>query len=69
MPQRLLSSDLPEESPLLRRLANHYFENIHHLRCFAFVHKPSFLREIDQGLEPRKEEIPLRYIIYAHGAK
>lgn len=60
---------LPEDSRTLRRLVEHYFENVHPLRCFAFLHKPSFLRELDRGLALSEQDLPLRYIICAHGAK
>lgn len=66
---RLLESELPEDRNLLRRLVELYFENVHHLRCFAFIHKPSFMREIDLDEPPSKEQAPLRHIICAHGAK
>ena len=47
-----------------------YFNNVHHLRCFAFVHKPSFMRQLDQGWQDRdREEDALLYMICAQGAK
>ena len=65
----LLAPELPTAPGLLRRLVQHYFDNVHHLRCFGFVHKPSFMRQIDRGLPPTSEEAPLRHVICAHGAK
>ncbi|PNY28454.1 transcriptional regulatory protein, partial [Tolypocladium capitatum] len=44
----LLSPDLPTTRNL-RRVVEQYFANVHPLRCFAFVHKPSFMRQLDRG--------------------
>ncbi|KAG6007069.1 hypothetical protein E4U54_000067 [Claviceps lovelessii] len=52
----------------LRRVVEQYFTNLHPLRCFAFVHKPSFMRQLDKGLSS-DDESALLHIICAHGAK
>ncbi|KAG6000381.1 hypothetical protein E4U21_005544 [Claviceps maximensis] len=63
----LFSPSLPT-SRNLRRVVEQYFTNLHPLRCFAFVHKPSFLRQLDKGLS-YDDESALLHIICAHGAK
>jgi hypothetical protein len=45
-----------------------YFANVHPIRCFAFVHKPSFMRQLDKGFTT-DEESALLHIVCAHGAK
>lgn len=64
---RLLSADLPATRNL-RRVVEQYFANVHPLRCFAFVHKPSFMRQLDKGFTS-DDESALLHIICAHGAK
>jgi hypothetical protein len=49
-------------------VVEHYFANIHPIRCFAFVHKPSFMRQLDNGFNS-DDESALLHIICAHGAK
>ncbi|KJZ74777.1 hypothetical protein HIM_05894 [Hirsutella minnesotensis 3608] len=63
----LLSSDLPTARNL-RRVVEQYFANVHPLRCFSFVHKPSFMRQLDKGLTS-DDESALLHIICAHGAR
>ncbi|CAG7560160.1 unnamed protein product [Fusarium equiseti] len=63
----LVSSDLPSSNNI-RTVVDHYFANIHPLRCFAFVHRPSFTRQLDKGFESEDEKA-LLHIICAQGAK
>ncbi|QUC22020.1 uncharacterized protein UV8b_06261 [Ustilaginoidea virens] len=63
----LLSPALPAPRNL-RRVVEQYFSNVHPLRCFAFVHKPSFMRQLDKGFTS-DDESALLHIICAHGAK
>ncbi|GJN78162.1 hypothetical protein PLIIFM63780_001655 [Purpureocillium lilacinum] len=63
----LLSPELPTGRSL-RRVVEQYFANVHPLRCFAFVHKPSFMRQLDRGFAS-DDESALLHIICAHGAK
>ncbi|UNI16376.1 hypothetical protein JDV02_002812 [Purpureocillium takamizusanense] len=63
----LLSPELPSGRSL-RRVVEQYFANVHPLRCFAFVHKPSFMRQLDRGFAS-DDESALLHIICAHGAK
>ncbi|RDA90422.1 hypothetical protein CP533_5235 [Ophiocordyceps camponoti-saundersi (nom. inval.)] len=65
----MLSSELPTGRKL-RRLVEQYFANIHPLRCFAFVHKPSFMHQLDKGLGSEDESSSaLLHILCAHGAR
>ncbi|CCT69290.1 related to nitrate assimilation regulatory protein nirA [Fusarium fujikuroi] len=63
----LISPDLPSGNNI-RTVVDHYFANIHPLRCFAFVHRPSFARLLDKGFESDDEKA-LLHIICAQGAK
>ncbi|KAJ6779754.1 hypothetical protein PWT90_06286 [Aphanocladium album] len=63
----LVSPSLPSGRNL-RRVVDQYFANLHPLRCFAFVHKPTFMRQLDKGLTT-DDESALLHIICAHGAK
>ncbi|KAG5665697.1 hypothetical protein KAF25_009822 [Fusarium avenaceum] len=63
----LVSPDLPTGNNI-RTVVDHYFANIHPLRCFAFVHRPSFTRQLDKGFES-EDERALLHIICAQGAK
>lgn len=64
---RLVSPSLPTGRNL-RRVVEQYFANVHPIRCFAFVHKPSFMRQLDKGFTS-DDESALLHIICAHGAK
>ncbi|KAK0760919.1 hypothetical protein N5P37_005860 [Trichoderma harzianum] len=63
----LVSPSLPTGRNL-RRVVEQYFANVHPIRCFAFVHKPSFMRQLDKGFTS-DDESALLHIICAHGAK
>ncbi|KZZ93868.1 Transcription factor [Moelleriella libera RCEF 2490] len=67
-PLSWLSSPSLPVSRNLRRVVEQYFSNVHPLRCFAFVHKPSFMRALDKGFTS-DDESALLHIICAHGAK
>lgn len=64
---RLVAPELPSRNRI-RTVIDHYFANIHPLRCFAFVHRPSFTRQLDKGFE-FDDEKALLHIICAQGAK
>lgn len=64
----LFSAELPS-IPLRRRLAECYFAHHHPLRCFSFIHKPSFMQRIDEGKLSSKGEHALLHIVCAIGAK
>ncbi|KAK7421828.1 hypothetical protein QQZ08_009773 [Neonectria magnoliae] len=63
----LVSPELPSGQNL-RNVVDQYFANIHPLRCFAFVHRPSFTRQLEKGFESDDEKA-LLHIICAQGAK
>ncbi|KAG9249616.1 uncharacterized protein F5Z01DRAFT_473842 [Emericellopsis atlantica] len=65
---RLNSRELPEPKHI-RVLVNHYFQNFHHLRCFAFLHKPTFLRKLDDGISANLQDNALLHIICTLGAQ
>ncbi|CAK7224854.1 hypothetical protein SBRCBS47491_005696 [Sporothrix bragantina] len=70
----LYAVQLPTSPVLLRRAVDQYFSNVHPLRCFAFVHKPTLMRQLDDantnGLPASdSDDMALLQIICAHGAK
>lgn len=65
---RLNHSHLPETKHV-RLLVTHYFQNFHPLRCFGFVHKPTFLRRLDDELLADPEKSPLLHIMCTLGAQ
>lgn len=42
---------------------------MHNLRCFGFVHKPSYMQQLDEQLRNAQREDALLHIICALGAK
>ena len=51
----------------IRTLVEYYFANVHPLRCFGFLHKPSFMRRLDSG-DAGSEDDALLHIVCALGA-
>ena len=64
----LTSLHLPDKENI-HMLVEAYFANVHPLRCYAFVHKPSFMERLDQSLSVDYDDNPLLYAICALGAK
>ena len=62
----LWSPNLPDIDKT-RALAEYYFVNVHPLRCFGFLHKPSFMRRLDSG-DTNRDDDPLLHIVCALGA-
>ena len=52
-----------------RMLVKEYFENIHPLRCYAFIHRPSFLQRIEESSNEDHDRNSLLHIVCALGAK
>lgn len=52
-----------------RLLVMYYFDNFHPLRCFGFLHKPTFLRQMDENRRHQPQNDPLLQIISAIGAQ
>ncbi|KAJ5365265.1 hypothetical protein N7517_008151 [Penicillium concentricum] len=65
---RLDSPKLPDKERILI-LVEEYFAHVHPLRCFGFVHKPSFMQRLDEDLESCCNHESLLHIICALGAK
>ncbi|KAJ5971510.1 uncharacterized protein N7479_001428 [Penicillium vulpinum] len=59
---------LPNSSRIAM-LVEEYFNNIHPLRAFAFMHKPSFLQRLDGELSKNYHNNALLHIICALGAQ
>ena len=63
----LVAPQLPDRHKT-RLLVERYFANVHHLRCFAFLHKPSFLQKLDSDGNKMHEGNALLHIVCALGA-
>lgn len=63
----LIQPYLPDHSKI-RHLVERYFSNVHHLRCFAFLHKPSFLQKLDSDANKNHDSNPILHIVCALGA-
>ncbi|KAJ5327643.1 uncharacterized protein N7506_010745 [Penicillium brevicompactum] len=61
-------SDLPSPARI-RILADEYFNNIHPLRAFTFIHKPAFLQRLDGDLSNEYQTHALLHVICALGAQ
>ncbi|KAJ5988597.1 hypothetical protein N7481_003807, partial [Penicillium waksmanii] len=64
----LYTPELPDGNKLWA-LIEEYFSHIHPLRCFGFVHKPSFMQRIDEDVGSFRDEESLLHVICALGAK
>ncbi|KAF2112241.1 fungal-specific transcription factor domain-containing protein [Lophiotrema nucula] len=60
--------ELPPK-PKLRLLFESYFDNIHPVRIFAFIHKPTFMRMLDEGALTSHADEALLHIMAALGAR
>lgn len=68
LPLWLNSSRLPE-AKYVRLLVERYFQHVHPLRCFAFIHKPTFLDKLDDLMASADVDTPLLQIVCALGAQ
>ena len=50
-------------------LVEEYFNNVHPLRAFAFMHKPLFLQRLDGELAKSRNNHALLHIVCALGAQ
>ncbi|KAJ5676184.1 hypothetical protein N7462_009081, partial [Penicillium macrosclerotiorum] len=64
----LYAPELPERDSL-EILIGEYFTHIHPLRCFGFIHKPSFMQHLDEDLESCRNSESLLHVVCAMGAK
>jgi hypothetical protein len=65
---RLTSPELPEKDKLIA-LAEEYFANVHNLRSFGFIHKPSFMQLLDDQSTMAHRRNALLHVVCALGAK
>jgi len=65
---RLYQSTLPDKAGL-KVLAESYFKHIHCLRNLGFIHKPAFIRSIDQGTTALEFGEAVLYLVCALGAR
>jgi hypothetical protein len=65
---RLFAPGLPPRAKL-RSLLESYFDSVHPVRVFAFVHRPSFMRMLEEGLLTERSDQALLYIMCALGAR
>lgn len=65
----LKAPSLPEDPVKIGLLVQEYFSNISPLRCFAFIHQPSFLQRLDDGLASESQRHALLQVICALGAQ
>ena len=57
------------DSKKIRALVNQYFQSFHPLKSFGFVHKPSFLRRLDNDLVSGSPADSLLYAMCTLGAQ
>ncbi|KAJ3535688.1 hypothetical protein NM208_g7035 [Fusarium decemcellulare] len=67
--QGLHSDVIPEDPALLTCLVNTYFDRFHHLRCLAFIHKPSFMHSMARASIIQDYGEPLLYAMCALSAR
>jgi hypothetical protein len=60
--------ELPDKDKIIT-LVEEYFAHVHPLRCFGFVHKPSFMQRLDDDLDSCCNNESLLHVICALGAK
>ncbi|KAH7268537.1 fungal-specific transcription factor domain-containing protein [Fusarium solani] len=63
----LSSSELPDGKHI-KVLVEHYFQNFHPLRCYAFIHKPSFMQKLNDRLDSDLRDDALLHIMCTIGA-
>ncbi|KAL5335703.1 fungal-specific transcription factor domain-containing protein [Aspergillus crustosus] len=64
----LTSSELPDKAKVAA-LVDNYFAHVHPIRCFAFLHRPSFLCRVDEELAADSTPTALLYIVCALGSQ
>ncbi|KAF5010277.1 hypothetical protein FDECE_3562 [Fusarium decemcellulare] len=65
---RLNSPELPDAKHI-KVLVDYYFQNFHPLRCFSFIHKPSFLQKLNDKLDSDLRDDALLHIMCTLGAQ
>ncbi|KAI0132181.1 hypothetical protein BJ170DRAFT_234301 [Xylariales sp. AK1849] len=64
----LMSPDLPDKDKIIL-LVEEFFSNVHNLRCFGFIHKPSYMQQLDDRSQTIQRENALLHIVCAMGSK
>jgi hypothetical protein len=65
----LVAPQLPFKEAMVV-LVEAYFQNVHNLRCFGFIHKPSYMQELDdERTRSKQDSDPLLLVLCALGAK
>ncbi|OQU94697.1 Fungal specific transcription factor domain-containing protein [Cladophialophora immunda] len=64
----LYKSQLPLRSKI-RLLVKEFMENVYPLRCYAFIHKPSFMEKLDDDSTESQQGNALLLVVCALGAK
>ncbi|KAH8901653.1 hypothetical protein GQ53DRAFT_708009 [Thozetella sp. PMI_491] len=64
----LFEKSLPQDPDKVSSLVSAYFDHLHPRRCLGFIHKPSFMRSMDQGTLMEEYGEPLVLIVCALGA-
>ncbi|KAJ6065543.1 hypothetical protein N7444_001196 [Penicillium canescens] len=64
----LHTQQLPDKDRIII-LVEEYFAHVHPLRCYGFVHKPSFMQRLDEEFETCCNDESLLHIVCALGAK
>lgn len=68
MGYRLHQSTLPDKLHL-KTLTESYFDHVHPLRNLGFIHKPSFMKAIDQDTTVVEYGEAVLYLVCALGAR
>ncbi|KIX07343.1 uncharacterized protein Z518_01996 [Rhinocladiella mackenziei CBS 650.93] len=66
--QWLFSDNIPDQLHLLSPLIDRYFERVHSIRGLNFIHRPSFMRALQEGTLQTKYGSALLHIVCAFGA-
>ena len=68
LPHRINARHLPSPQKITL-LVEEYFNNVHPLRCYAFIHRPTFLQKLDKRSPNQHQDNALLHIICALGAQ
>lgn len=65
---RIWSDELPTSKSHIKTLVGLYFDRVSPLRCLGFIHKPTFMQALDQGVVAERYGEAVMHIICAWGA-
>lgn len=66
---RLFAESIPSEQNQLWDLVHKYLEHVHSIRCYNFIHRPTFMKALDDGDLVKVYGDALVNVICAHGAR